>query len=95
MRRHRDDPKEPTLSVGENYARAEQLVASSWIYWISIFYFPVGIYLAFGVHPLRTLFGWPPLGLLVVLEMFVWIAAPLIAGMALHCWLAKPRAGKS
>ena len=90
MREHRDDPKKPSLNIGENYARAERAVASSWLVWLGCLYVPFGVYLAFGVGPIISLLGISPesrpnLYLFALLsEIVVWIGLPFAAALGVY-----------
>ena len=95
MRERRDIPQKPTLSAGENYARAERLIASNWLPWIALLYMPFGMSLAFGIGPVRSLLGLPPTLEVVVFEVVLWVGAPLALGILVHYRLTARRARQS
>ncbi len=95
MRNHRDDTKRPTLSIGENLSRTEQAIASSWSFWLSVLYTPIGFYLAFGIAPIIRLLGMSTadnpnlLIIALLLEIVVWIGLPFVAGIYIHNRVTK------
>ncbi len=95
MREHRDDPKKPSSSAVENYARADHAITSNWLFWLGFLYLPFGAYLALGVGPIINLFGIfpaasPNLYMIALLsEVVIWIALPVVAAIALHYKLTE------
>ena len=76
MRKHRDDPDEPTLNAGENFSRATRAISSSWVVWPGTVYTFVAMYLVFRFRPIGSLLGLPPALEWLVLELAVWIVLP-------------------
>ena len=87
MRRHRDDPQEPTLNAGENFARARRSANSNWMAWLGALYTFAVLLLVFLARPIGSLLGLPPTLEFVVLELAVWMVPPLVAVWAVYRYL--------